>query len=263
MLVAASLVRGSVAAAGDEAVSVTRTLFVSTRGEDDANGVGTVTVTPPGAVCPPTCELTYENDPTVTLRAAPGSGSFLYRWETCPDFDLDATCTFALTQPETDIAAVFLPNATLQVGVTGNDGLVTLSSGDECETSQNGGAACNFPVAPGSSVTLTPNAVPGSTFVGWSVPECPGTGRCTMVMDSRVRSVMATFNPTKLSVITSNEGIVRSAESPAKINCGSDVDVCSADSARARTSFTAVQAPTPSGVAAGATGSSRWTAPGT
>ena len=165
----------------------------------------------------------------MTLRAAPGSGSFLYRWENCPDFDLDATCTLALTQPETNIDAVFLPNATLQVGVTGNDGLVSLSSGAECEASQNGGGACNFQVAPGSSVTLTPNVAPGSTFVGWSVPECPGTGACTIVMDSRLRSVMATFNPTDLSVITSNEGIVRSAESPAKIDCGSDVDDCSAD----------------------------------
>ena len=53
--------------------------------------------------------------------------------------------------PTTKVDAVFLPDATLAVGVTGNDAAVTVSPpGDECRTSQDGGEACYYAVTPGA-----------------------------------------------------------------------------------------------------------------
>jgi hypothetical protein len=50
----------------------------------------------------------------------------------------------------------------------------------------------------GQDVTLSP--VDPTGFVGWSLFECPGTGACTINVDSD-RTVVATFSPTTLTVI--------------------------------------------------------------
>jgi hemolysin type calcium-binding protein/List-Bact-rpt repeat protein len=195
-------------------------LIVSPHGEDEAIGTGTVTVTPPGAACPPSCEHSYAVETDVALRAAPAPGSFFFRWDGCPEFDLDATCRLRTTRSQTTVEAVFLPEATLVVGVTGNNASVQVSNGETCEGSQNGGAGCHYRFSPGSTVTLTPNNTPDSTLVAWSVPECPGTGPCTLAMDSRLRGVTATFSPTELSVIISNPGTVTSTDG--RVTCVSD-----------------------------------------
>jgi RTX calcium-binding nonapeptide repeat (4 copies)/Divergent InlB B-repeat domain len=120
-------------------------------------------------------------------------------------------------------------DATLVVGVTGNGAIVTVTPGGECETSQNGGGTCSFQVPAGSTVTLARNEDSESDLVAWSVPECPGAGSCSIVMNAPVRGVVASFSPTLLSVITSNDGNVRSSESPPAIDCGDDGDTCEAD----------------------------------
>jgi Divergent InlB B-repeat domain len=183
------------------------------------NGAGTVTVTPPGATCPPDCEFPYNDGDSVTLTANASPGSFFYRWNDTQDLmtikcaasDFETPCTLSPTGAETDVVADFLPDPALAVGVTGNEAAVTVSPGGAlplCETGQNGSEACYYSVTPGGTVTLTPNAVQGSTFLGWSVPECPGTGECKVVVDSQLRTVVATYSPMHLSVVTAGSGTV-------------------------------------------------------
>jgi RTX calcium-binding nonapeptide repeat (4 copies)/Divergent InlB B-repeat domain len=195
-------------------------LTISIGSEDGLNGDGTVTVTPPGLTCRPTCSFPYEEGDSRTLTANPSPGFFFYRWDrvqgpsTCAASNFEATCTVRLTGTSTDINAIFLPDPTLAVGVTGNiddegnPAAVTVSAGDDCETSQNGGDACYYPVAPGDTVTLTPKNTSAATLVSWSVPECPSPVECRIVIDSQLRSVVATFSPMNLNVKVAGNGTV-------------------------------------------------------
>ncbi len=62
-------------------------------------------------------------------------------------------------------------------------GMVTSSPpGIECGSR---GLFCTYTFDKGTSVTLTPHAAPGATFIGWNETWlCPGQGECTLVMDS-------------------------------------------------------------------------------
>jgi hypothetical protein len=143
----------------------------------------------------------------------------------CAASDFETPCALKLSGSVTVVSATFLPDPTLAVGVTGNDAAVTVTPGGDqpvCNTGQNGREGCYYSVTPGSTVTLTPNNVPGSTFVGWSVPECPGTGECKVVVDSQLRTVVATYSPIHLEVLTTGNGTVTGGP----INCP---DACSAD----------------------------------
>lgn len=238
------MIRGSTAAGAGHSASPrpatggvalqTGTLTISPVSADNANGSGTVTVTRPGepeATCPLDCTFQYDDGDSVTLAANPGPGSFFYRWKdsddqettrplpACAASNMETSCTLSLAGAETKVDAVFLPDPTLAVGVTGNDAAVTVSPpGEECRTSQDGGEACYYAVTPGSTVTLTPNAVQDSTFVGWSIPECPGTGECKVVVDSQLRTVVATYSPVHLTVRV-NGGSVNGTVTGGLINC--------------------------------------------
>jgi RTX calcium-binding nonapeptide repeat (4 copies)/Divergent InlB B-repeat domain len=182
------------------------------------------------------CSFQYEEGESKTLTGNPAPGSFFYRWDhvqdrsTCAGSNFEATCTVRLTGTDTEINAIFLPDPTLAVGVTGNfdvagnPAAVTVSAGvDPCRTSQDGSDACFYPVAPGATVTLTPINTTAATLIGWSVPECPGTGACTIVVDSQLRSVVATFSPIHLTVIVAGSGTVTggSIDCP-QVTCSAD-----------------------------------------
>ena len=91
--------------------------------------------------------------------------------------------------------------ATLQVIVTGQNGRVSVSAGEDCDVSkfvdQGTTDGCLYEISQGQSVTLAPVS---GTLVGWSVFECPETGSCAVTMDSD-RTVVATFAPTSLTVV--------------------------------------------------------------
>ncbi|MFH2038983.1 MAG: CARDB domain-containing protein [Chloroflexota bacterium] len=77
---------------------------------------------------------------------------------------------------------------TLQVNLIGN-GIGTVSSspaGINC----TGDCSENF--AYNTRVTLTAIAAAGSTFTGWSTSSCPGTGTCSLMMNTS-KTVSATF----------------------------------------------------------------------
>ena len=242
-LLAASAIRGAAVAGPGHSAPLNDRLLqqgmltISLGSEDGLNGAGTVTVTPPGATCPSTCTFPYNDGDSVTLTANASPGSFFYRWKAsgdqgtirCAPSDFESPCTLPLTGNATDVVADFLPDPTLAVGVTGNNASVTVSPGGaqpQCDTGQNGGEACYYSGKQGDIVTLTPNTVQGSTFVGWSVPECPGTGPCKVALDSQLRTVVATYSPIHLTVLvergTANIGTVTGGP----INCP---DTCVAD----------------------------------
>ncbi|MBA2298735.1 MAG: hypothetical protein H0W14_11945 [Actinobacteria bacterium] len=60
--------------------------------------------------------------------------------------------------------------------------------------------SCRWGYEQGTSVTLSATADSGKSFVGWSTPDCPGTGSCTVTLDAEVTSVVALFSPLKLGV---------------------------------------------------------------
>ena len=233
VVLAASVVRGSTAA-GAGHVTLQGTLTLTRGHEDAAVASGTITVMPDGVTCPPDCTFTYEEGESKTLTANPSAGSFFFRWQhdtepsTCAASNFEATCSLRLTGAATKVVAVFLPDPTLAVGVTGNvidentKASVDVSAGGPCVTGEDGLDACFYPVALGDTVTLKPINTPAGSLVSWSVPECPGTGECTIVVDSQLRSVVGTFSPLHLNVLIEGTGTVTGGP----INCP---DVCGAD----------------------------------
>jgi ELWxxDGT repeat protein/uncharacterized repeat protein (TIGR03803 family) len=93
----------------DQAHSVTATFSTATRlvtVMDVGTGSGTVTSTPAGISCPGTCSARFDYGTTVTLNAAPDSGSELTSWfGECSDTD---PCQFVADQPR-EVIATFKP----------------------------------------------------------------------------------------------------------------------------------------------------------
>lgn len=102
--------------------------------------------------------------------------------------------------------------ATLELILTGNEGSVAVSGRGTCriEDTRNNGRPCSFVVNEGDDLTLTPQ---GTGFVGWSVFECPGTGACTVDVDSD-RTVVATYTPTSLSVSVEGSDLLDASGKP-------------------------------------------------
>jgi hypothetical protein len=65
--------------------------------------------------------------------------------------------------------------------------------------------SCRWGYEQGTSVTLSATADSGKSFVGWSTPDCPGTGSCTVTV-ADVTSIVAIFSPLKLAVRYSGNG---------------------------------------------------------
>jgi hemolysin type calcium-binding protein/List-Bact-rpt repeat protein len=112
--------------------------------------------------------------------------------------------------------------ATLDLILTGNDGAVAVSGRSTCDVgdTRDNGRPCSYGIEAGQNLTLTPQ---GNGFVGWSVEECPGTGPCTINVDSD-RTVVATFTPTSLTVVVEGSDLLDAAGKPIVDNNGDPVD---------------------------------------
>lgn len=66
---------------------------------------------------------------------------------------------------------------------------------------------CEWYFDSGKTVTLTASPDPGfsSRFVGWSNPDCPGTGSCDVTLDAQLTTVVARFSPLVLGVLLSSQ----------------------------------------------------------
>jgi hypothetical protein len=148
-------------------------------------GTGTVTSDPPGISCGSTCSHTFADGTSVTLFAAPASGSTFSGWS--GDCTGTGTCTVTMGQARSVVATFALHSATLTVTKSGKgSGKVTSSpAGISC------GSTCSHSYTYGSSVKLAAKSATGSAFAGWS-GACTGKATCTVSMTT-ARSVQASF----------------------------------------------------------------------
>jgi hypothetical protein len=161
--------------------SIPEALIVATAG----SGSGSVSSSPGGIDCGSTCTHDYAYGASVTLTAAPATGSTFTGWSgACAG---TGGCTVSMTEARSVTATFDLQTRTLTVTKSGSgSGSVSSSpAGISC------GASCNHDYAYATSVTLTATADAGDAFTGWS-GACSGTGACTVSM-TEAQSVTATF----------------------------------------------------------------------
>ena len=120
-------------------------------------------------------------------------------------------------------------SVTLQVAPRG-PGTVSVSpvgggfDANPCDQNQ-GDSSCTWTFDRGATVKLTAAvAAGGKSFSGWSTPDCPGTGPCTVTLDQDATTVVATFDPLTLGVRLSGNDEGRVTSDPAGIDCRSEDD---------------------------------------
>ena len=177
-------------------------------------GDGTVTSSPSGINCGPTCSFNFASGTVVTLTAAPGGTSTFTGWSgACSG---NGPCTVTMGSASSVTANFDVVQNGLSVAKTGTGGGTVTSS----PSGINCGPTCSFNFASGTVVTLT--AAPGgtSTFMGWS-GACSGTGTCSVTMDT-AESVSANFNVIQFGLAVSKNGTGGGTvtSSPSGINCG-------------------------------------------
>jgi len=186
--------------------------------EKRGNGSGTVTSSPPGIDCGPTCSsqsAEFEEGTVVSLTAA-ATGSAFAGWG--GDCSGVGGCT--VSGQATVTARFVVPVSTnhLHVEIAGSGTVSSMPSGISC------GPGCDADFETGTLVTLTASPSGGSTFSSWS-GGCSGSiPSCVVVMNAD-QSVTAIFGAVPMSTLTvqkngSGNGTVTSA--PSGINCGND-----------------------------------------
>ncbi len=177
----------NVTAAFGTATQTSSALSVTTAG----SGTGTVTSAPSGISCPGTCTANFTTGSSVTLTAAPATGSVFGGWSgACTG--TAATCTVSMSAARS-ATATFNPatggqQPTLSVTLSSPGGkVVSAPAGIDC------GSTCSASFAAGTAVTLTATPLPGKIFFGWT-GACAGMGTCQVTLDGN-KSVRATFVP--------------------------------------------------------------------
>lgn len=162
------------------------TLTVSKTG----TGSGTVTSSPPGIDCGPTCSAGFLSGSSVTLSVAAASGSTFVGW-TGGGCSGTGACVTVMSASQTVVAQfTTTPNVDALTVIKNGLGSGTVTS---APSGINCGTVCTFNFTSGTSVTLTATPAIGSTFGGWSGGGCGGAGSC-VVNVSGDQTVTATFN---------------------------------------------------------------------
>ncbi|MBK8321692.1 MAG: DUF4214 domain-containing protein [Betaproteobacteria bacterium] len=184
------------------------------------SGTGTVSSTPAGIDCGPTCSGLFTINQAVQLSATPAGDSTFVGWGgACTGAGAcvvpmtaaaTVTATFDLTAPTTHSLSV------TRIG-TGSGSVASLPAGIDC------GATCTASFANGSTVTLTPTPAAGSVFVGWS-GSCSGSGACSITLGSgaTVAAQFANAAPTtfRLDVAKAGAGSGSVSSQPSGVDCG-------------------------------------------
>jgi phospholipase C len=187
-------------------------------------GTGTVTSSPSGISCKPTCTASFNAGTQVTLTATPGANSYLASWSvsTCSN---NLTCVVTLNANQT-VTATFntnqgAPMLSVILGGTGAGSVTSNPPGINCPQT-----SCSASFISGTQVTLNATAGANSTFGQWSGGGCTGTNPTCVVTLTANQQVTATFNGPLLSVTLAGTGTGTVTSNPAGINCGT---TCSAN----------------------------------
>jgi len=180
-------------------------------------GAGTVSSTPSGISCQPTCGASFRVGTRVMLAAVPGSNSMFAGWGgACSG---DSSCTIDVSANASAVATFSLLPV-LAVTTTGSGTVTSSPSGINCRPDNQ---TCSAGFKPGTQVVLT--ATPGTdwTLTGWSGGGCSGSSlTCTITVNQNTQ-VSATFGPTPpplLTVALSGTGLGTVTSNPAGIDCG-------------------------------------------
>jgi List-Bact-rpt repeat protein/fibronectin type III domain protein len=173
-----------------------------------------------------TCSGTFPQGTSVTLTAAPKSGSTFSGWGgACTG---TGSCVVVLSTSSASVSASFAasppPTSSLSVTMAGS-GQGNVTGGVSCSS-----GTCSGTFPQGTSVTLTAAPKSGSTFSGWG-GACTGTGSCVVVLSTSSASVSATFAsiPTvsrSLSVSFAGDGKGSVTSKPSGLTCS--VGTCTA-----------------------------------
>ncbi|HSZ14379.1 MAG TPA: hypothetical protein VK790_10140 [Solirubrobacteraceae bacterium] len=177
------------------------------------SGSGSVSSSPSGIACPGTCSNAYPPGTQVTLTPIAPAGSRFVGWEGsgCSG---TGTCQVTMSS-EMAVTAMFekLPVLSVSIAGSGSGSVSSSPSGIACP------GTCSNAYPPGTQVTLTATAAPGSRFTGWEGAGCSGTGACRSTVGSET-TVTATFERLPVlgvSIAGSGAGSVES--SPSGIAC--------------------------------------------
>lgn len=143
-------------------------------------GSGTVTSSPAGINCGTACSTQIRHGSFVSLTATAASGSLFTGWSgACTG---TGTCGFTMTAAAS-VTAHFAPaNPIVSVMKTGSGGGWVFSS----PAAINCSPTCTAAVPYGTVLTLNASAVAPSSFAGWSLTSCPGTGPCTFTVTNDI-----------------------------------------------------------------------------
>ena len=206
-------------------------------------GAGAVASEPAGLDCGASCtgqSAGFASGAGVTLTATADENSAFVYWSGACSGDSNP-CHLALTADMT-VTAYFVPLAAKKVNL--NTSKVAKNAGKGTITSDDGfilcgtGKGCSAKYYPGSPVTLTAEALPGSTFTGWqsATVSCPGTDPCALILD-KTTSVKAVFiGDYMLKVVSKSQkvkgvggsgtvtyGTAISCSTSSKLNCSTKV----------------------------------------
>ncbi len=193
------------------------------------SGSGTVTSNPTGITCTTPanqCSASFATGATVTLTAAPATGSNFVAWLGC-DSVAGAICTVKMSSARA-VTVTFTNSVPLTVTRNGNGaGSVTSTpAGINCSPSTN---QCLATFPPGTQVSLIAAAAAGSVFGGWSGCDQVAGLNCAVLLSGAPRSVTATFvKLVSLTVASNGTGTGTVTSNPTGINCGPAANQCTA-----------------------------------
>jgi uncharacterized repeat protein (TIGR02543 family) len=181
-------------------------------------GSGSVTSSPAGINCDPTCSQSYPMGTTVVLTAQPSPTWVFAGWSgACTGHS--TTCTVTVNGTTTAHAEfgqiLAAPSGFgLHVVVHGTGTVTSTPAGIAC------GATCSNAFGANTSVTLSAASAAGWTFAGWT-GACSGAGASCTVSMSESRTVGASFvhnTHFTLAVTAGSNGVVTTT--PGGIDCG-------------------------------------------
>jgi len=181
------------------------------------NGSGSVTSSPAGIDCGPTCSTAFDSTITATLTAVPLNGSVFTGWNGCDSVAPNLTCNVSMGGDRMITASFARPTLTLTKSGPGHGAVSSSTPGLDCGAAYD---SCAASFDGGTALTLTATPVYGSDFDHWT--GCDPNGRfCSVAMDTS-KSVGAVFKlaPFVLTVEKPGLGAGTVTSASGGINCG-------------------------------------------